>query len=123
MFMIGALIACNDDDDGDDEVACGLVGQYLLVEVLADPGDGSGTFEPVSSDKTIVFHSNGSITSNGDICSMGVESNVSSSGTYTLTEGIISSPDCNDLNYFFNGYEVIIDYPCFEACRAKFVKQ
>lgn len=35
---------------------------------MADPGDGSGTFQPVESDKTIEFKNNGSVITNNSLC-------------------------------------------------------
>ena len=32
-----------------------LVGTFKLIETLSDPGDGSGKFRKISSDKTIEF--------------------------------------------------------------------
>jgi hypothetical protein len=47
LFCAGILLACNESDDYDPE----LTGKWKLAEVLADPGDGSGTFHKVSSKK------------------------------------------------------------------------
>jgi len=119
VVIIISLISCNKSDD----VETGLVGQYQLLEVLADPGDGSGTFQPVNSNKIIEFHSDGTITSNGEIGTMGVESNSATTGTYSLADSTISSSNCSNLSFELNVNELIINYPCIEPCRAKFLKQ
>ena len=118
LAIFGSLIACNKNDDTET----GLVGQYQLVEVLDDIGDGSNTFQSVNSNKIIEFHSNGTVTSNGELCTIGVESNSATTGTYSLTDSTISSFNCNNLSFNSIGNEVIINYPCFESCRAKFLK-
>ena len=37
------------------------LGTWRLIEVRADPGDGSGTFQPVISSKTVTFETNGTM--------------------------------------------------------------
>jgi hypothetical protein len=55
--------------------------KYYLIEVLLDLGDGSGIFEPVESEKFIELHQDGTVTSNGEICGFGVESNSATAGS------------------------------------------
>jgi len=102
-----------------------LRGEWLLVEVSYDPGDGSGSFEPVSSTKTLHF-SNGSISSNGDLCSLSAEVGFTTAGTYNLADSIITG-DCIygglPITFEHNGNELIVNYPYLENCRAKYVKQ
>ena len=112
--------ACNKDENE-------IVGTWELVEIYMDPGDGSGTFEPVESDKIIKFKNNGTVMSNGSLCVPSTESNSPMEGTYNDTDKTIDSDDCTDqpiaIRYeITNGY-LIISYPCFESCQAKFKKQ
>lgn len=122
--LISILFSCNNEDDNASNT--GLVGVWKLTQILADPGDGSGTFMNVSSNKTIQFNPDGSLTSNGLICDMSIETNVPSSGTYSLTEMTIISTECNNsgllINFELTSTSLIINYPCFEACRAKYIK-
>ena len=99
-----------------------LTGTWELKEVLMDPGNGSGVFTAVSSDKNLVFHTNGNVNSNGIICDMSIESNTSTSGTYSAIDSSIISATCQNLiiNYELNGDTLILIYPCFEACKAKY---
>jgi hypothetical protein len=48
--VMAFLSACNTENQNE-----GLVSKWHLIEQLMDPGDGSGTFQPVTSDKTISF--------------------------------------------------------------------
>lgn len=96
--------------------------KYYLIEVLLDPGDGSGIFEPVESEKFIELHQDGTVTSNGEICGFGVESNSATAGTFAFDTNTISTPYCIDLSFELVENELIIDYPCIEPCRAKFLK-
>ena len=101
-----------------------MTGTWELKEVLMDPGNGSGVFTAVSSDKNLVFHTNGNVNSNGIICDMSIESNTSTSGTYSENDSTIISATCQNLiiKYEVSGDTLILIYPCFEACKAKYIK-
>ena len=124
LFSIGVLISCSKSDDNKNS---DLIGKWKLIEVLADPGDGSGTFHSVSSEKIIEFQSNGTITSNGSICDMSIESVSSSSGTYSLSDSTINSSNCSNtplkIRFRKEGSALTISYPCDEACIAKYLKK
>ncbi len=124
-LIIGILSSCNKEDD--IPTATCLTGEWKLVENYVDPGDGSGSFRPVESEKRITFHSDGTVTSNGTICDMSIDADSPTSGTYSLAESAISSPDCGypDYNYEYeqSGNELIIKYPCIEGCGAKYRKE
>jgi hypothetical protein len=101
-----------------------LTGTWELKEVLMDPGNGSGVFTAVVSDKNLVFHTNGNVNSNGIICDMSIESNSSTSGTYSAIDSTIISSTCQNLiiKYEVSGDTLILIYPCFEACKAKYTR-
>ena len=101
-----------------------LVSKWHLLEQLADPGDGSGVFVSVTSEKTIEFFEDGTVESNGSLCQMSAESGNGSSGTYSESEQVIT-PDSCGINGFPTTYELvnsnlILNYPCIEACREKY---
>jgi hypothetical protein len=115
------LISCNENDDNES----GLVSQWHLVELLSDPGDGSGTFQAVSSEKTVSFFDDGTITSNGSLCTMGTDVSSASSGTYSISDSTITVDNCNftppfPVSYQSEGAFLIINYPCIEPCREKY---
>ena len=99
-----------------------LTGTWELKEVLMDPGNGSGVFTAVSSDKNLVVNTNGNVTSNGIICDMSIESNTSTSCTYSEIDSTVISSTCQNLiiKYEVSGDTLILIYPCFEACKAKY---
>ncbi len=103
-----------------------IEGNWRLIEVLADPGDGSGTFQVVVSNKLMEFNANGTVTCNGNLCDMSIESVGGTNGTYSTIETAISSPSCVntmlDISYQIANSYLIISYPCFEACQCKFEK-
>ena len=125
LITVGILFACNNDDDSNSNTE--LAGNWKLIEVLLDPGDGSGTFSSVESEKTITFEIGGTITSNGTLCDMSINSDNQTSGTYSNSESTFNSSDCNnpDYNFTFEQNEsiLIINYPCIEPCQAKYEKE
>ena len=119
------LLSCSEIDDNTTDSV--LTGKWKLTEILMDPGDGSGTFHPVSSNKITEFHSDGTITSNGSICMASGETNFSGSGTYSLADSTIHSADCGtglplNTRFKMEGASLIISYPCDEPCREKYLK-
>lgn len=123
LVSIAIISSCEKDDKNPDPE---LLGKYKLVETLVDPGDGSGTFQPVDSEKTIYFYSNDLITSNGDLCDFSTEADEPSSGTYSLQDSTFTSANCTSsgLPYRFekSGSYLILIYPCYEGCLAKYEK-
>jgi len=119
ILSIALLISCNKNNENE------LIGKWELIEVLSDPGDGTGTFTKVSSKKTIKFNNDNVISSNGSLCTISTESKQSTSGTYSLTDSTYKSDDCADFNYHFKIENdiLIITYQCIEACQAKYKKR
>ena len=118
LVILSFLTSCKKNDRGS------LTGTWELKEVLMDPGNGSGVFTAVSSDKNLIFHTNGNVTSNGIICDMSIESNTSTTGTYSENDSTIISATCQNLiiKYELSGDTLILKYPCIEACKAKYTK-
>ena len=114
------FISCDNDENSNPE----LISSWKLIENLVDPGGGSGTFQTVESAKVINFYNDGTITSNGSLCDMSINSDNSTSGTYSSSELTFSSSDCTntelEYSYEINGSFLIINYPCFEPCRSKY---
>ena len=125
LLALGISYSCKNDDDFNPNTE--LIGNWKLIEVYVDPGDGSGTFSSVKSNKTITFQNDGIITSNGNLCDMSINSDSQTSGTYSKAEMSFNSADCNNPTYDFtfeqNGNILIINYPCFEACQSKYKKE
>lgn len=125
LFLAGLLFSCSKDTER--EADSDLVGKWKLTEMLLDPGDGSGTFYPVSSDKIIEFYADGTVKSNGSICNISTESGNPSEATYSLTDSTIHSSDCpilpNAIRFTMKGSVLILRYPCDEPCQAKLVKE
>jgi len=119
---ITLLFSCTEKDSIDPD----LIGKWRLTEVLADPGDGSGTFQYVSSNKILEFHSDGTVISNGEICYMSIDSYSPSNGTYSISESKIYSSNCSDegIKYQRSGITLVLTYPnCDEPCASKYLKE
>ncbi|WP_340201234.1 hypothetical protein [Ascidiimonas sp. W6] len=114
------LSSCDDDDTKNIDITSGT---WRLVEQLADPGDGSGTFQPVRSEKTLQFLENGSVVTNKSLCDPYSEEQIAS-GTYSIETGIINTSCSNEFikTIFFevkNG-ALILDFISNEGFSQKY---
>lgn len=100
------------------------VGTWRLIEVLADPGDGSGTFQPVISSKTVTFETNGTVSCLGNLCNLSIASSPQTTGTYLRNTRSITTSNCNQLQltYEIAADVLIINYPFIETCKSKYVR-
>ena len=122
LLLLSLLFSCNKNDQ--ESATASLVGTWKLTEMLEDPGDGSGTFKPVNSNKKIVFVNNNQVTSNGILCDMSINSDTFTEGSYSETTKTINPSDCQNLtiNYEVNANSLILSYRCIEGCKAKYIK-
>ena len=121
LSIIGLSISCSNDDQKNSETE--LIGNWKLIEVLADPGDGSGTFQSVESDKTIEFKVNGIVTTNGSLCDPYSEEMISS-GTYnenTINTNCQNS-NISTINYELENQFLILNFISNEGYSQKFEK-
>jgi hypothetical protein len=123
LFLLPIFFACSDDDvvlDPD------LIGTWNLIEQYADPGDGSGDYEPIESDRTITFNEDGTFSSNGNMCGMSGDTTESASGSFSEENGTIDVDDCAftgfGITYEIKDGYLFIYYPCFEGCGQKYEK-
>lgn len=135
MIFALLLVNCSSEENKPSIENETLIGKWKVIEALSDPGDGSGTFQPVNYNRTIEFFSDETVTASGTLCFMNSESNPSS-GTFKLIstdetdinhDGEIKPNDCNlGVNkLYFNlssNNELIIWYFCIEGCAEKFKK-
>lgn len=136
LIFVTLLLGCK-SDDGITSENSDLIGKWQLIEQLVDPGDGSGTFQPVESNRTIEFFANGTVEINGELCFTSVEIGETERGTYTLIsdattdiahDGEISPNKCqmnfsNKVNFDITmENHLILWYACIEGCGQKFAK-
>jgi len=120
-FATLLMTACNHDHCQHNNPK--LTSEWRLTEQSIDPGDGSGRFHSVNSEKNIRFFSDGTVESNGDLCSMSLDSDRHSSGTYS-SDNFIFPNDCKGVKLHFerDHSELIVYYQCIEPCREKYVQ-
>lgn len=116
VILLSFLLACQKEEDTTTTQA------WTLIEVLADPGDGSGTFHPTSYQKTITFLANGTFQSSRPMCQMGSANDQPGTGRVDSGTRVLVPDECPDwsLHYTYEGEFLIITYPCIEACREKY---
>jgi len=123
LFIIG-MFSCSDSDEKTDNPE--LLGEWELIEVLVDPGDGSGIFRKVESNKIVKFQSNEKVTSNGSLCGFSIIADNPSEGSYSITDGTIIPALCElslSVKFEIKNGNLIISYPCIEPCQEKYRKR
>ncbi len=103
------------------------MGKWKLAQVLADPGDGSGTFVNIESNKTITFLSDNTFSSNEYLCSLSPLAPLKTEGTFSTEKQGIYPNSCDSfaelkLSYRIKNKALIINYFCVESCSEKYVK-
>jgi len=120
------LSACKPENDTSNLPINQVVGEWKIIEILIDPGDGSGQFEATPYNIRLEFSPEGKVRGNGILCSYG-ESNSWKEGEYSISDSMITTNcDSGELRNQFsleNGKLILSSMHCREPCRAKFVKQ
>lgn len=121
IFLILLLGSCKKDDANPNNA---LEGSWQLVEMYADPGDGSGDFRPVNSQKIILFNADGTYSSNGNVCDFSTMANEDTQGNYLAMDVgyqiVCESEFSTELRLeVWEGY-LIVSFFCIEPCQQKF---
>ncbi|NNJ87871.1 MAG: hypothetical protein HKP53_00590 [Eudoraea sp.] len=121
IFFILLLISCKKEESIADN---GLTGTWKLIEMYADPGDGSGDFQPVNSQKNILFKADGTYSSNGNVCEFSTMSNEDTQGIYlAVDEGfqiVCESEFSTEIRLEVKDGYLIVSFFCIEPCQQKF---
>ena len=128
LFIMGCT-SSNMNVDGNTE----LLGKWKLMEQLSDPGDGSGVYVPITSNRVVQFFSNGTVSMNGILCYMSSEVGDTNTGIYseltednTFFDGEILPDNCEyseaKVCYSIKEGKLILYYQCIEGCAQKFSK-
>ena len=121
VFVIVTLSACSTDavDDSD------LVGNWQLVQILADPGDGSGSFRSVESEKIIEFRADGTVTTNTSLCEPN-STEIISSGSYDVENHTIftdcENPTVQQIDFEFQGRYLVLHFISNEGYSQRYQK-
>lgn len=126
LFLFPFLMAFTCEDDNNYIVTdIELLGKWILTAQLLDPGDGSGTFQPVTSNLTLDFLSNGIVhITYGSFCSFNIQSEDSGTGNYDINTNTIN-PFCApeiSIEYEIERGDLILYFSCIEACAEKYKK-
>ncbi|TDQ28646.1 hypothetical protein [Tenacibaculum caenipelagi] len=120
LLSIGLMFSCSNDQNSFETE---LIGKWKLIEVLADPGDRSGTFEPVEGNKTIEFKSDGTLTTNSSLCEP-YSDEIINSGTYennTITTDC-QNPNITTISFELSNQYLILNFISNEGYSQKFEK-
>ena len=108
------------------EVDPTIASEWHLIETLEDPGDGSGTFQSVTSNKNVIFYKDSTVVSNGNLCHMNPNTHDSTAGQYTPSHLIINgcgnTSEPNKITYEIDGNTLILTYFCIEPCKEKYAR-
>ncbi|WP_395062722.1 hypothetical protein [Flavobacterium sp.] len=122
LSVLFLFICCSKDKENKSSETAEFIGRWKLTQVLSDPGDGSGVYQNVTENKTIEFLTNGTVVANYSLCSDG---NVLTA-PYFADENYILPNNCFaaglNIHYQLEGNNLILYYPCIEACSYKFEK-
>lgn len=123
LLILGILIVTYFSSCKKDENTT-VVNKWKLIEQYSDPGDGSGDFNPVESNKTIEFFDNGTVVSNGSLCNMSYDADGQSTATYNDSTIIPQNCDFEDYSiaYEIQGNNLILYFLCIEGCAQKYQK-
>jgi len=124
--LMAIVSSCEEDTVGPKE----LLGTWELSEVLADPGDGSGTFQPAAENFKITFLPEGELwMDQGLFCTPSLKLFDGANGSYDTARNVILSHECATdettpkYSYEVNANnELIVYLPCIEPCANKFIK-
>lgn len=120
--LILFLISCSKTKS--EDIQPKIISNWKLTEILMDPGDGSGTFQAVQSNRILQFKDNNQVVCNEKLCEMTSSSAMNSTGTYSESEESIIPTDCQNskIKYKINEDTLILFYQCFEACESKYIR-
>ena len=95
-----------------------IIGTWKLTESLADPGDGSGKYTPVTGpDKFITFDGNGKVTGEAAPNITGYRILDTNKIEFTTVQNTTMT-----FRYKITGNQLELNPPCIEACGSKFVR-
>ena len=94
-----------------------LIGSWKLIETLADPGDGSGTFRPYDGNQVLDFHRDSTISYTEPLCSNEITVEM------RFDTSTIFGDECSySYSYELKDGYLYLYQPCIEPCALKFEK-
>jgi hypothetical protein len=116
--FIGLLLLSSCEEDLNTST---IIGQWKLTETLADPGDGSGTYQAYDGNQIVTIYSDSSVTFNESLFCLpqtldgGLSATIAGDSVYWEACDLTFRYELkNDLLFFYP--------PCIEPCGYKFEK-
>jgi len=109
----------------DEKLLKTISGKWQLIEILVDPGDGSGTFSPVTDGKIIEFKEDNTVTNlDSPFSCNSPDVNLPIIATYSEKDKKIRFSDCPNfsLGVEIKNDNLLIYPPCIEPCASKYKK-
>jgi len=132
IVMLTLFISGCENPECDDTAVClpETESVWSLRAVYYDPGDGSGDFERVNSNRLLTIFVNGTFNSSGSLCDLDVNNTEPTSGTINEANGTLEFQNCFpntsaeilERSFSINGDELILSFPCDEPCQWKFIR-
>ncbi len=127
LLLLSILVISCGDKEEDEVLRTGIEGNWTLIEMLLDPGDGSGVFMPTTLNVDIEVFADGSVEGNGMLCGMSQSTNGQVQMAQFSEQDSLFTSNCDSipLSLGVDHMEdiLILRYPCIEPCLAKFEKQ
>lgn len=119
------IVSCQSDFEDSNTEITDINGKWQLLELLMDPGDGSGEFETTDLDITLEIGKNLNIEANGILCGYSESENILTS--HISLEDSIIRVNCNSgtLRHKLSLHKsnlTLSNLNCRESCMAKFIK-
>jgi len=119
------IVSCQSEFADSNTQITDIRGNWQLLEVLVDPGDGSGEFEATDLDIMLEIDENLNLEVNGVLCGYSESKNILT-GQISLEDSIITA-NCESgmLRHKFSLHKsnlTLNNLHCREACIAKFIK-
>lgn len=127
LFLPILFVSCSSDDNFVIDYLPTNNSLWQLEATLFDPGDGSGTFTPVQSDRILAFEVS-RIISNGPFCSLTAPVGPEEVAVYGAAETEIIAAPCNSgrdslrliLTYEEAADRLMLDLGCEEPCQLRY---
>lgn len=133
VFLLLLAVSCKKDQASEENIDS-IIGKWKLIETYADPGDGSGRWNTVKSNKTLEFKNNGQIKVDNGSFAFGLFPGEKDESTYVLEPytGVqtmeahryilkIQKLEHHPMVMFENG-KLKIEYFCIEGCGERYEK-
>jgi hypothetical protein len=127
LILLACFISCSKDSSPKSE-SPDILGAWKVTEILIDPGDGSGTFEPYPEDWSLYFNTDGYIGTEFSLCdpTFHAPQGTSYGFLYIADENRIVTNGCHGesftLTYRLDGENLILHYPGDVTREYKFVR-